>query len=73
VVGGALGIGGAWALWTLTDIQAMTSGFLIVFEVTPRIMGTAATVATLLGVVSSIGPAVAVGRMSVVEGLKTLD
>ena len=73
VVGGTLGIGGAWALWTLTDIQAMTSGFLIVFEVTPRIMGTAATVATLLGVVSSIGPAVAVGRMSVVEGLKTLD
>ncbi len=73
VVGGALGIGGAWALWTLTDIQALTSGFLIVFEVTPRTMGTAATVATLLGILSSIGPAVAVGRMSVVEGLKTLD
>lgn len=73
VAGGALGIGGAWALWTFTDIQGMSGGILILFEVTPRIMGTAATVAALLGVVSSVGPAIAVGRMSVVEGLKTLD
>jgi hypothetical protein len=33
----------------------------------------AAAVASVLGVVSSIGPAISVGRMSVVEGLKTLD
>ena len=73
VIGGAVGIGGAWAFWTLSDIQQMTKGFLIVFEVTPRIVGMAAAVASVLGVVSSIGPAISVGRMSVVEGLKTLD
>jgi putative ABC transport system permease protein len=73
VLGGALGIGGAWAFWTFSDIQGMTKGILLVFEVTPRIMGMAATVATVLGVFSSVGPAIAVGRMSVVQGLKTLD
>jgi putative ABC transport system permease protein len=73
VIGGAVGIGGAWAFWTFSDIQQMTNGFLIVFEVTPRIVGMAAAVASVLGVVSSIGPAISVGRMSVVEGLKTLD
>lgn len=73
VLGGVVGIGGAWAFWTFTDIQAMTRGVLIVFEVTPRILGTAAAVATLLGIVSSVGPAFAVGRLSVVQGLKTLD
>ena len=73
VLGGALGIGGAWAFWTFSDIQGMTKGILLVFEVTPRIMGMAAAVAAVLGVVSSLGPALAVGRMSVVQGLKTLD
>ncbi len=73
VLGGALGIGGAWAFWTLSDIQGMSKGILLVFEVTPRIMGMAATVAATLGVFSSVGPAIAVGRMSVVQGLKTLD
>lgn len=73
VLGGALGIGGAWALWTFADVGKMTSGVLIVFEVTRRHMAIAGTVAALLGVAASIGPAIAVGRMSVVQGLKTLD
>jgi hypothetical protein len=41
--------------------------------VTARIVGTGAVVAAALGVVSSIMPGLAVARMSVVEGLKTLD
>lgn len=73
VLGGALGIGGAWALWTFADVGRMSSGVLIVFEVTRRHMAVAGTVAALLGVVASIGPSIAVGRMSVVQGLKTLD
>ena len=73
VLGGALGIGGAWAAWTLLDIQKLTGGIFIVFEVTPRIMASAGLVAAVLGVVSSLAPAVSVGRMSVVSGLKTLD
>jgi len=43
------------------------------FEVTPRIMGLACAVAALLGVIASIAPSVAVARMTVVQGLKTLD
>lgn len=73
VLGGAVGIGGAWAAWTLLDIQKLTGGIFIVFEVTPRIMATAGLVAAVLGVVASLGPAISVGRMSVVSGLKTLD
>ena len=72
-LGGAVGIGGAWAAWTLLDIQKLTGGIFIVFEVTPRIMATAGVVAALLGIVASLGPAISVGRMSVVSGLKTLD
>lgn len=72
-LGALLGIGGAWAFWTFTDLQSLTRGFVVYFEVTPRIIGIGATVAALLGLVAAIGPALAVARMSVVEGLKTLD
>ena len=71
-LGGALGVLGAWGFWNTIDIQKLSNGILLVFEVTPRIMATAAAVASIL-VVASIGPAIAVGRMSVVGGLKTLD
>lgn len=71
--GGALGIGGAWAFWTYIDLQRLSSGFLVFFEVTPRIMATAATVAVLLGLVATLAPSIAVARTSVVDGLKTLD
>ncbi len=72
-VGALLGIGGAWAFWTHIDLQKLTHGFLLYFEVTPRIMATGALVATLLGIFSALTPSLAVAKMSVVEGLKTLD
>ena len=71
--GAVIGIGGAWDFWTFTDLQSLTKGFLVYFQVTPRIMATGGVVAALLGIVASIAPAVAVSRMSVVTGLKTLD
>jgi putative ABC transport system permease protein len=71
--GALLGIGGAYFLFTFGDISKMTQGIFISFEVTPRIMGYSALVAVLLGVVSAIAPSVSVARMSVVNGLKTLD
>jgi putative ABC transport system permease protein len=71
--GGLLGIGGAWALFTFGDVTAMTGGIFPSFEVTPRIIGTGALVAVVLGVIASVAPSVAVARMSVVGGLKTLD
>jgi putative ABC transport system permease protein len=73
-LGAALGVGGAWALYTFTPImQMVTSGILIRFEVTPRIIGLSLSVAAGLGIISSVAPALAVARMSVVNGLKTLD
>ncbi len=72
-VGGLLGIGGAWALFTFGDVAKMTQGFFVLFEVTPRIIGMAAVVAAGLGVIASIAPSIAVARMNVVGGLKTLD
>lgn len=72
-LGATIGIGGAWAFWTFTDLQKLTKGFLIYFEVTQRIIATGAVVAVLLAIIAAIAPSIAVARMSVVEGLKTLD
>lgn len=80
-IGGALGIGGAWAFWTKMDVltggymtlQKLTHGFIPYFEVTPRIMATGATVAALLGILAAIMPMVTMARTSVVDGLMTLD
>ena len=72
-LGGILGIGGAALFWGLLDVQKLSNGFLVYFEVVPRTMARAALVAGLLGVISAIGPSMAVARTSVVEGLKTLD
>ena len=72
-VGALLGIGGAWALFTHISISKLTDGIFVSFEVTPQIMGIAGTVAAALGIISALAPAIAMARMSVVEGLKTLD
>lgn len=71
--GALLGIGGAYCLYTFGDINKMTQGIFISFEVTPRIMGYSALVAALLGIISAVAPSLSVARMSVVNGLKTLD
>ena len=71
--GALLGIGGAYCLYTFGDIHKMTQGIFVSFEVTPRIIGYSALVAALLGITSAIAPSLSVARMSVVNGLKTLD
>ena len=68
-----VGIGTAYALYTYGNISKMTAGIFVSFEVTPRIMGVAALVAVVLGIVSAVAPSLSVARMSVVNGLKTLD
>ena len=68
-----LGIGTAYCAFTFGNISQMTHGIFVSFEVTPHIMGLAALVAALLGIISAIAPSLAVARMSVVNGLKTLD
>lgn len=71
--GALLGVGGAWALFNQIRVMQMLGNIFPVFEVTPHIMGLACLVAASLGIVASIGPSLAVARMSVVQGLKTLD
>ena len=71
--GAILGIGTAYFLFTFGNVNKMTGGFLVVLEVTPKIIGTGLLVASLLGIIASIAPSIAVARMSVVGGLKTLD
>jgi putative ABC transport system permease protein len=71
--GAVLGVGGAYVLFTYGDVGKMTNGIFPSFEVTSRIVGTGVLVAAVLGIVASIMPAIAVAKMSVTEGLKTLD
>ncbi|HEU5071634.1 MAG TPA: ABC transporter permease [Verrucomicrobiae bacterium] len=73
MAGAVIGVGGAYCLYTFGDVSKLTNGLFPYFEVTARIVGTGAAVAAALGVVSSIMPGLAVARMSVAEGLKTLD
>ena len=64
---------GAFALFTYGDVARMTNGIFVMLEVTPKIMGIGVMVAASLGIIASIMPSLAVAKMSVVEGLKSLD
>ncbi len=73
MLGAIVGAGGAWVLFHNINIQKVTNGLFILFEVTPRMMGLAFAVAALLGLLSAILPMINVARTSVVQGLRTLD
>jgi putative ABC transport system permease protein len=72
-LGGLIGLGSAYVLFTFGNVSKMTNNIFLVFEVTPRILGLGFMVACCLGIIAAIGPSISVARMSVVEGLKTLD
>ena len=73
LLGALLGAGGAAFLYNTVDIKKASGGMFISFEVTPEMLGLATLAAAILGILSAIFPAIAAARMSVVEGLKTLD
>ncbi|MGC3957553.1 MAG: ABC transporter permease [Verrucomicrobiota bacterium] len=73
MAGALIGVGGAYCLFTYGDVAKLTNGLFPYFEVTPKIVGIGVSVAALLGIVASIMPSIAAAKMSVVEGLKTLD
>ena len=73
MVGAILGAGSAFALSHAINIQELSGGMFVYFEVTPRILAMSFAIASLLGIVAAIPPAVSVARTSVVQGLKTLD
>ncbi len=72
VVAVPLAVVAAW-LHSCGSVSGMTQNIFLTLEVTPKIIGTGALVAAGLGIVASLAPAIAVARMSVVDGLKTLD
>ena len=72
-IGALIGVGGAWALFTFVPAHTLTAGFFPTLEVTPRIIGMGCSIAAILGIMASLAPSLSVARMSVVEGLKTLD
>jgi putative ABC transport system permease protein len=72
-IGALVGVGGAWALFTFVPAHVLTGGFFPTLEITPRIVGMGSFIAAVLGIVASIAPSLSVARMSVVQGLKTLD
>ncbi len=71
--GALLGIGGGYCLFTFGDIPKLTNGMITALEVTPEILGVTTVVAAGLGILSSLMPSLSVMRMSVVQGLKSLD
>mgnify|MGYP003332401395 CR=1 FL=1 len=60
--GSIVGAGGAWFLYHHLDIQKLTNGMFIMFEVTPRMMGMAFAVAALLGLLAALLPMINVAR-----------
>jgi putative ABC transport system permease protein len=68
LAGALIGVGGAAILFSSGKFS-----FFPVFELTPRIAALAFLIGGLLGVIAMLAPARSVSRMSVVEGLKTLD
>lgn len=73
-VGFLIGGIGTALLFSVTDFSSISGGFLPAsMIVTPRILGLAALVALGLGIISSLAPSITVARLTVVEGLKTLD
>ena len=73
LLGAVIGVGGAAWLFSTIDIQQLSSGMFVFFEVTNKMLGTAFLISLVLGVVAGIAPGWSVCRMSVVDGLKTLD
>ncbi len=73
MLGAILGAGGAWALFHSLNIQKLTNGLFIMFEVTTRMLGLAFSVAALLALLAALAPMINIARTSVVEGLRTLD
>lgn len=71
--GAVLGAGGAWLLTKSIDVNKITAGMFPYLEVTPKMLGLAFSIAGGLGIIASLAPAYGVARMSVVQGLKTLD
>ncbi len=73
MLGGLLGCGAAWASLRLVDIYQVSRGLFVSFHITPQHVALSLLVAAALGVVSCLLPALASVRLSVVDGLRTVE
>ena len=73
MLGGLLGCGAAWAGLRLVDIYQVSRGLFVSFHITPQHVALSLLVAAALGVVSCLLPALASVRLSVVDGLRTVE
>jgi putative ABC transport system permease protein len=73
MAGGALGCFGAKLFFSHLDIYKLSKGFIPLFPITTDTLALGLTVAGALGVVSSLAPAYATLKTTVVAGLKELD
>ena len=73
LAGGLLGCLAAWLALSLIDVQRLSHGLFVHFEVTPQILARGLLVAALLGIVSCLVPAWRSIRMSTAEGLKMAE
>jgi putative ABC transport system permease protein len=73
LAGGLIGCVGTWFLAQHVDMYALSHGFFIKFEVTQHIVAAGLLIATAMGVVSCLAPAIASVRASVLDGLRELD
>jgi putative ABC transport system permease protein len=73
MAGGCLGCFGAKLLYSTLDLYKLSAGYIPMFPVTADVLATGLAVALLLGVLSSLLPAMASLRTTVVDGLRELD
>ena len=73
LAGGLLGCLGAWVALSAVNIQELSHGLFVSFEVTPEILARGLLTVVVLGIVSCLAPAWRCVRRSVAEGLRTMD
>jgi putative ABC transport system permease protein len=73
MTGGLIGCFGAKLLFTHLDIYQLSQSFIPIFPISTETLALGLVVAGLLGAASSVAPAYATLRLTVVEGLKELD
>jgi putative ABC transport system permease protein len=73
LAGGILGCFGAWFLWSHLNMNIISHGMFVNFEVAPHILAAGLLISMGLGVISALAPAYASLKATVVGGLKELD
>ena len=73
LAGGLLGCLGAWLVLSTIDVQKLSHGLFVRFELTPQILADGLLVSLALGIASCVLAAWRSVRKGVAEGLRTAD